>query len=410
MTPELHKRIVVLLNKHLYTASQTLNDLTNRIARRWNSHTTPQVVPGTDPSQNFSMEDAFRQLIAMPTVTGNGQAMAVALDYLASFFETRGLHIERIVRNGVDSLVATTRKTKTPHVMLAAHLDVVPGDPSLFELTEKDGKYFGRGTFDMKFAIAAYMKVIDDIKDNLAAYDLGIMVTTDEEVGGADGVGYLVDAGYIPKVVVLPDGGDNWAIETFAKGLWHVTLSTKGRSAHGSRPWEGSSATEKLIAMLGDIKALFPNMNPDASTVNVGIIRGGKAINQIPDSASASLDIRTASVEDDKRIQAAVTDIAKRYEAKITTEIYAAPCINDPANPYLQAFSSSIKHATGIEAGHTMSFAASDARFFSPKGVPCVIVRPPGGGHHGPNEWLSKEGFLQLHTIIGSFVEKTARL
>src|SRR5438876_614410 len=153
-----------------------------------------------------TMRDILADLIAFPTVSGNLAASHEALDYIEHSLAQHGLHIQRHSWNGYPSLVATTQHTKNPRVLLAAHLDVVPAPPELFKLTKRGGKFYGRGTCDMKFAIAAYLQLIDDLSEDLNAYDLGIMITADEEIGGKDGVKALLEkGGYRADVCVLPD-------------------------------------------------------------------------------------------------------------------------------------------------------------------------------------------------------------
>lgn len=355
------------------------------------------------------MEDILRHLVAIPTVTSNRGANREALDFIESFLGQYNLHIKRLEWNGVESLIATTKPTKTPKVLLAAHLDVVPGSEDMFALREQNGRYLGRGTFDMKFAIANYLWLVKHLQDKLHEYDFGIMINTDEEVGGLDGAARMIEDGYRPQVAVIPDGGDNWAVEVFAKGIWHVTLTAHGKSAHGSRPWEGDSATTKLLAALHEIQALFPQQSPDSSTLNIGTLSGGKAINQIADSASAGLDIRINSKEDEAKLLKSIKAVCKKYAIDLASDGYYPPCINDPENPFLASLADSIHKVIGQPAGTTKSYGATDARFFAAAGIPAAIVRPPGGGHHGPDEWIDKQGFQQIYEIILDYIQKEAR-
>ena len=402
------------MNKVLQAISngQTLSDLVERLSGKWLQRTTASAPPQPPAhlGRHENIEAILRQLIAIPTLSGKYEANHNALSYIDTFLSVRGMEVTHYTWNGVESLVATTPGNKKPRVMLSAHLDVVPGAPELFELRKDQGKFYGRGVFDMKFAIALFMQAVEDIKDTLRDYDFGIMITSDEEVGGFDGVSRLVDEeGYLPKVVVLPDGGDNWHMETFAKGLWHFSLNATGKNAHGSRPWEGESAIEKLMAALADIKKLFPEQSPDSSTVTIGMMSGGKVINQVADKASASLDIRFNSTDDEKRLRESIEKISADYGLTIDTDAVSSVCINDPANPLLQSFAESIRTVTGTPPGTTKSFGLTDARFFTAHGIPCAIVRPPGGNLHGPGEWISEAGLYQMLEVLEDYLRKEAR-
>lgn len=356
------------------------------------------------------IEGMLKDLIAIPSITGDYEQLHLAVDYADHVLSECGMRVKRLEWNGVESLVATTQNTKTPKVMLLAHLDVVPGSKEMYTLKEQDGKYFGRGTFDMKFAVAAFLQIVEDIQNNLHEYDLGIMLVTDEEIGGFNGACKLAQEGYLPKAMVVPDGGDDWNLETFCKGIWFVTLTTEGKEAHGSRPWEGDNANQRLMDAIYEIKQAVPYTHKKGSTVNIGVFSGGDVVNKVAAAASAELDFRFGSIKDDKRIRDEVKRICKKYKISLTGDTYAPPQFNDFSNPALQSFVQSIKTITGITAKETMSYAGTDARFFGDAGVPCIIIRPPGGNLHGPMEWINKKGFLQFKDVLRDYIDKNAKV
>lgn len=400
------------MNKMLQTLvmskASPFADFAGKLSAKWRlstTDTTPEQPAGT------SLQDILAQLVSFPTVTGNWQANHDALAYVERFLSERGMHIKRMEWNGIETLIATTRRTKKPKVLLAAHMDVVPGPQELFVLREEDDKLYGRGAMDMKFAIAAYLQLIDDIQDDLSAYDIGIMINTDEEVGGLDGAARIAEEGIlVPEVFIAPDGAQDWALETYAKGICWLTVTASGKTAHASRPWEGENATHKLLDVIADIQKLFPkNPNPDDNTMNVGLIKGGDTPNQISASASATLDIRLIDVENDERIRGAIAKICEDAGVSLATDVYSPPFENDPENPYIKSFAAIIEKTIGHHAGFTKSNALNDARFFGPKGIPCVIFYPPGGDHHGPGEYINKESLFQVRDILKTYVDEQAK-
>ncbi len=358
------------------------------------------------------MEKYLQQLIARRTVTSDQRANQDALDYLEDFFAEHGLHCVRRTFGGYGTLVATTKKNDTtPAVMLAAHIDVVPGPDKVFTLEEKDGKYMGRGVFDMKFAIACFMEVLDRLGETVSEYDLGIMITCDEEIGGTEGVRRLIELGYKPDVCILPDGSADWQIETFAKGVIHGKVTVTGIAAHGSKPWEGDSATFKLVDLLHELKQQFADQTLGTNTLNIGLISGGKALNQIPDSAEASLDIRYLTHADRERIMAMLASLCPKYQAVFAEiDLYGYPCVNSLDDPMIQPFAESVRAITGYEAAGIVSTGGSDARFFTPVNVPCIICRPPGGNQHSNEEWIEKAGALQYVDVVIDYLNKAARI
>lgn len=348
-------------------------------------------------------------LVSIPTVTGNFAANNKALDYVADFLDERGMHVVRRQHDEYGALVATSRPTKTPIVMLVAHLDVVTADDEAFTLGEKDGKLLGRGVFDMKGALAAYMALVDRMGASVSDFDFGIMVTTDEETRDF-GVRLLLEEGFMSEVAVLPDGGDDWQLEASTKGTFYKNISVQGRSSHGSRPWLGECATTKVLELLNEIRALFPHPGPETNTLNIGIINAGRAVNQIPDLAEVALDVRTMNQFEYDRINQEIDALCKKYDAHVATSASFVPLVHDMANPYMKTFATSIRAVTGKEAGATISFGASDAVHYLDRNIPCVVTRPPGGDHHTPTEWIDKKALGQLVYVLQDFLERTCKI
>ena len=356
------------------------------------------------------MNDYLEKLVALPTTTNNIAANTEALTYLATFFAEKGLFVAHYDFDGHGALVATTKEgDKTPKVLLGAHVDVVPGPDQLFKLRQADGKLYGRGTYDMKFAIASYMQTLDTIGSDITNYDLGIMITTDEEIGGMYGTERLVEMGYRPEVCILPDGGQNWHLETLAKGFIFGEIQVNGQTAHGSRPWEGDSATFRLVETLHEIVQLFHEQAIDTNSLNISIVEGGDAINQIPGSARATLDIRYLSMTDYQAISEQLTAISEKHGAKFQENFKGAPGATDLEHPLVKPFVESIVQTTGREVSGTLSVGSSDARFFAEIGVPCILTHPDGGGQHADDEWIDATGVEQFTAVLLSYLAKVGQ-
>jgi len=266
---------------------------------------------------------------------------------------------------------------------------------------------------DMKFAIASYLWLIDQLhkEDSLAAHDLGIMITADEEIGGYNGVAYLLNKqGFGCDVAVIPDGGHEWRMEEFAKGIQWVKLESFGEAGHASKPWEGgTNAIPPLLDALEDIRKLVPpNPGHEDTLLSVGTIEGGEAANQLAPYASAVLDIRLANHEDYEQLFPHIEAICEHHGINADLLVSDPPCVNDPGNPYIEQFRALITETVGREPGSWYGYAAHDGRHFSAHNIPCIIVHPPAGGWHGAEEWLSTEGFAQFCQLLQKYVRQTA--
>jgi len=356
------------------------------------------------------MEEILRKLVAFPTITGDETAVHQALDYIAGFVVKRGMHAQRFDSNGFESLIATTSPgNKKPTVMLTAHIDVVPAPESAFELREDESKFHGRGVLDMKCAVAVYLQIIDELQDRLGEYDFGLMINSDEEVGGKDGIGPLLEEGFAPKVAVLPDGGDDWQIQVYSKGFMYIKIAVEGKPAHGSRPWLGDNANVRLLTIIHEVQNLFPEQKPDSNTMNLGQFNGGKAVNQVADHAEAFLDVRLVNEHEKTRIIKALQEICDRAGAELTFLLNGATGEFSLTNPYIKPFAECIEEVTGVKVVGSRTLGSNDGRYFAAKHIPCISFYPTGGGHHGPDEWLDKKAFYQMKDVIKSYLEKTAR-
>ena len=210
---------------------------------------------------------------------------------------------------------------------------------------------------------------------------------------------------------MLPDGANDWKIESQAQGGLHLQVVAKGRSAHGSRPWEADSATDKLLGFLQEARMVIPVVHePSDATMTVSILQAGVSQNQVPDFASAMLDIRFLGNQA-QVLLAKLQGIAESKDVTITTLVNIAPVELDLNLPALKTWEQVVKQIRGREhAGYMTSFAASDARFFAARGIPSIVTYPDGGGHHSDHEWLDEESLYQFYDCTLAFVEAEAKV
>ncbi len=358
----------------------------------------------------------LKKLITLKTVSNDTVGNALSLDFIQkNFLNLSGLYFKKFKSNGFPSLVVTTKKTKSPDLFLAAHLDVVDGSPSLFRPKVVGDKLVGRGTFDMKYALAAYLKLFNDLKNDLSSYNIGLMITADEELGGANGVKNILAQGYKATVALLPDGGYGWNFEIAAKGIWHIHVYASGKSTHGSRPWEGDNAINKLVKFLDKVSQL-PILQPSTrkdhfyNTINVGVIKGGHSTNQVPSEAEAKVDIRFVSDIVGEKIKKQIFNLAKKQSGIKVEEInYGHSVVVDRDSKYLKIFEKILEKRIGVQIGHISSHGSSDARHFVAKYIPTIILRPPGGGHHSDQEWISVKGVNQFYQALEILVKENFR-
>ncbi len=351
----------------------------------------------------------LQDLVAFQTVEAAQTEQAECFDYIANELAASKINIRRGYSNELPWLVATTQNTKQPKIILQAHLDVVPGAPEMYDMIKVDDKLIGRGVYDMKFAAACYLQLVTDLRDGLGNYNFGIMFTSDEEIGGENGVGYLLDEGYGAEICILPDGGDNWTLESECNGVWLVEIIAAGKTAHGSRPWEGENAIMKLISCLNDIQRVFPMDDHDKSTLTVSRIKGGEAMNQVPAVAKVTLDMRFTdeAAYSSKRIE--VETIIRSAGLELETIARVDNVRVNVEQPTVAEFMRIAESVRGKPIDCGRSYGSSDAHYFTAKGIPTILIRPDGGGAHSDHEWINKDSFQEFYRVLKSYVQETAK-
>jgi acetylornithine deacetylase len=196
----------------------------------------------------------------------------------------------------------------TPDVVLSTHMDTVP---PYFGSREDDEFIYGRGTCDAKGIIAAQVTAADRLRE--AGVKVGLLFVVGEE---RDSAGAKV-ANQSPKgskFLINGEPTDN-RLALATKGALRVELRSSGRMAHSAYPELGESAIDKLLEALHDVQALSLPIEPEigSSTLNIGLIEGGRAPNVIADKAEAHLLIRTVGPSQEVKdlILKAVGDRAK---------------------------------------------------------------------------------------------------
>ncbi len=360
-------------------------------------------------------EKILKQLVKFKTLSLDQKTNLLALKWIVNGLKHLPLKFKFINHKGFNSLIIFTKRQKTPKLALAGHLDVVDGSAKIFRPKVIGSKLFGRGVFDMKYAIACYIAMLLELGKKLSGLDLALLITTDEELGGKNGSKAVIKNGFKPKFCFLPDGGKDWVLQESAKGAMQVLITAKGVSGHGSRPWTGINAIDELYKFIQHLKKELADKNQNKKTVrgitlNLGSLNGGNDANKIPDSAQAKIDIRFNFPETPKSINSKIKTICKKYPKvgyKILTagEAYKV----DKKHPVYKNFVSLVEAALGKKASFLSSPGSSDARYFLNNNIPTALIRPIGGGHHTEKEFIDLNSLRLFYKLLCEFVRTEAK-
>jgi len=175
----------------------------------------------------------------------------------------------------------------TPDVVLSTHFDTVP---PYFGCTEDDEFLYGRGTCDAKGILAAQVAAADRLRE--AGVKVGLLFVVGEERDSA-GARVANENPRGSKFLINGEPTDN-RLALASKGALRVEIRAIGKMAHSAYPELGESAIDKLVEALHDVLAMPLPVESEIgpSTVNIGLIEGGRAPNVIADKAEAHLLIR----------------------------------------------------------------------------------------------------------------------
>ncbi|MDP2906629.1 MAG: M20/M25/M40 family metallo-hydrolase [Nanoarchaeota archaeon] len=333
-----------------------------------------------------------KQLIKFKTTKENPKELKRCVDFVAKQLP-KHLHVTIGINKDKPYLIATVKRTKSPKLILTGHLDVVEAEQGQFRPVIKNGRIYGRGSADMKAGAAIAIQVMKEEKEK----DIALMLTTDEEIGGVNGIGYLSQQGWKPKVVLSVEPSEQ-KINTKEKGVLWLKIKTSGKAAHGSTPWKGENAIEKLLQKYERIKKMFPNPknNKWMMTMNLGMIKGGHAYNKVPDYAEMGIDIRYTEKDDINKV---LKRIRKIKDIKIEIAQIQPMLNTDENNVHMQHLKKIAKTEFRVEHG------ASDVRFFAKRGVPAADFGPIGANYHAKNEWVSIRSVDEIYRALKKFVQ-----
>jgi succinyl-diaminopimelate desuccinylase len=331
-------------------------------------------------------------------------------------------------RQIIEWIRSWAEKNGIPATTQWIHLDTVPiGDKRNWKYDplgadeDEDGFIYGRGSADMKGGVAACLGAIKFLKnsvdiDNLP-YKIVFLGTSDEEVNFRGAINALelniMDTAEF-LIVPEPTGLDVGIAE---KGMLWLLIKARGRAAHGSTPEKGINAIEELVRIFPTLHAEVPTDTHQVlgqSTLNIGVIKGGKSTNVVPEYAEIHCDYRLVPPVDTldygKKIDAVVREYGQSSPAQLETEIKqnfnAVQSSKD--NEFVSLFieTANPKQIIGL------NYATDAAVLVTPpsKRVPFVIFGPGDPkAIHVANERVSKVEVKKTEFVLLEFLKKVLK-
>jgi len=399
-------------------------------------------------SKTQKMLGALRDLVSFDTVAPPGNNYHEIVDYLVPIFKDLGFETEKVVmpedvfdqRCGAQGLAgdrvnlrarldAGAEKT----LVIYTHLDVVPAgdgwssDP--FDLDIRDGRVYGRGVADSKGAVAALIVALQAVRAcGRHRYNLEVLLTTDEEVGGYSGLCYFADEGLVNGDCMLCMDSFSDDIIIGCNGIITWQAVVRGKSVHSGASFLGENAIEKALVVIEVLLDLKKRVEARRSALrasselevygldqvrpmlNVTVIHGGIKENIVPDRCVVRGDRRVISEE---RMEDAAAEM-ERAVADLDVDLEwrswmgYPPMRIDPGHPWVAEVSEALEKASGKKPKLAGAQYILDQAYVVdvPDIRSCVsgVGRQTDSNPHGPDENVTLEDLSIYARFLASLM------
>lgn len=330
--------------------------------------------------------DILRDLISFNTIEDKDNMLI--MDYCINFLKEYDFSIKEIIKDNKKAIIATRGDAK---IGFLGHTDVVKvNDEWLtnpFELTIKDDKLIGRGTCDMKGGVAAFLEAIKEIDKSIP---LQVVLTYDEEIdfGGIEEITKYKDL--LVNTFIVGEPTNNIPVLA-TKGIMEYKLEMYGVPVHSSLKPKGISAIDEMIKFINDLNKIIEKLQKEENnlfevptlTSNIGLIKGGSAVNIVPDYCEINFDFRTINSNQNIIINKELNELIKKYNCKLIKGCDLSPL--DENKEFSKEISSLLnKKSIGFTG-------VTEASFIKDKNV--IILGPGPLTMHETNEYVTINSF-----------------
>jgi len=356
----------------------------------------------------------FKKLVETKSETPeDGGLLDFISEYLADFTAIR------IDVAEVKNLFLYKKFSEGEHLCFAGHVDVVPAgegwDTNPYELVEKDGYLYGRGTQDMKSGLAAFIQAIKETQTFQGT--LSLLLTSDEEGEGVHGtvkaLEYLKEHNLLPDSAVVAeptcetDFGD--AIKVGRRGSINGYLTLKGKQGHAAYPEKAINPVHKIATILPKIASVDLD-DGDAhfapSKFVITDIRAGMEVTNVtPNELKMMFNVRNNTKTDQKSIKAFIAKHFEGLEYKLRLTQGSYPFKTDTNTKIVSQIDKAIYAVTGKKAKHSTAGGTSDARFLAPMGIQVIEFGVKNDTIHAINERTTQKEVEDLYRVFKNLIQ-----
>jgi succinyl-diaminopimelate desuccinylase len=381
-------------------------------------------------SLSTELVELTRDMIRTPSENPPGDERAIS-GLVSEQLEALGFDVELVESEPrrVNTLGKLRGAGGGRNFLFNGHYDTVPvGNLDFWSVDPfgglvKDGMIYGRGSGDMKGAIASAIiaaKALDEAGIGLQG-DFMIHGVADEEFFGRYGTRYLAEKGYVDSetvdMAVVGEGSikdDVIHARTAVRGRVLVNILVKGKSAHSSRPQDGVNAVLKMGKVLLAIDDHGFNFPPHpllpAPTIAPGtVIKGGTKDNIIPELCEAICDVRIVPgmtvdgvLEDVRSVVDELKGQDPELDVEVTSPLNKPPSEISASDELFKIADRAVRTTVGYELKPVGTSGSNDTSWLTTiSKIPAMAFGPGGGNAHGADEWASIGMLVDFAKIYG---------
>jgi succinyl-diaminopimelate desuccinylase len=368
-------------------------------------------------------------LLAIDTSNPPGDTREIVSE-IERFLDPLPVDVDRFAADPVKPNLLVRIPEESDHTLLYnGHLDTVPFDADAWSFDplgeHVDDRVYGRGATDMKGAVASMLFAIQAFAATAAdpPVDIQFVFVSDEEVGGDAGLPALLEGGQLEADACLIgeptcEAGRHSVTVADRGSIW-LTLEASGEGAHGSRPPLGVNAIDRLYGAVETMRERFgskrlevgsdvvpiieesvayyaPSMGEDAArelfwypSINLGILEGGDAINSVPQSARAEVDVRLAAGVHTPDVLAGIRDCVADCEGVTIADVsWSVGTAEAADSPFVEAVASTAAAVTDTRVYRRSGTGGGDAKKLRNAGIPTVEFALGTDTVHAPDEYV----------------------
>lgn len=368
--------------------------------------------------------EVLEQLVAFPSVSADSNLPII--DYIERFLKNCGARVHRIPDGtGQKAGILATLGPDGAGVMLSGHTDVVPvtgqtWTKPAFALSRESSRVYGRGTTDMKGFVACAMAAMERAAHLRLREPLKLCFSYDEEIGCIgvrDMIGHVQHTIGLPRACIVGEP-TSMQIATGHKGKVALTALCHGQAGHSAMAPQFVNALHLATDFVVHLRALQADLAANGSrdpaygvpysTIHVGQMSGGTALNIVPDLAEVRFEIRHLATDATSALIARAKDAALQVEntykqkfpnARIEiTQVNAYPGLDTKPGADVVAYGCALAGGTDLTK---VSFG-TEAGYFDGLGIPTIVCGPGSMDHQGhqPDEYLEMSQIAACDTMM----------